>query len=88
MSDKVSVAWGDQKYELPVVSGSEKKMELISQSLRKGFNYVNTVFRNTGSCKSAITFLDGEKGILRYRAILEDLSVGLLSEVALYKGDL
>ncbi len=59
---------GDE-YELPVVVGTENEVGIDVTSLRSktGAIALDPGFANTGSCKSAITFIDGEKGILRYR---------------------
>jgi citrate synthase len=58
-----------KEYELPVVRGSEGEKAVDVSALRKttGFITLDKGYENTGSCKSAITFIDGEKGILRYR---------------------
>jgi citrate synthase len=58
-----------KEYELPVVRGSEGERAVDVTGLRKATGYItlDTGYENTGSCKSAITFIDGEKGILRYR---------------------
>jgi len=57
------------EYELPTTEGSEGEVGIDIASLRKqsGAITLDTGYGNTGSCKSAITFIDGEKGILRYR---------------------
>ena len=62
---------GDQVIELPVITGTENEKAIDITSLRQKTGYItfDPGFGNTGSCKSAITFLDGEKGILRYRGI-------------------
>jgi citrate synthase len=60
----------DQKvYQLPVVVGTEGEKGVDISSLRADIGYItlDPGYQNTGSCKSAITFIDGEKGILRYR---------------------
>ena len=56
-------------YQLPVIEGTEHEMGLDISKLRAetGYITVDTGFKNTGSTQSSITFLDGEKGILRYR---------------------
>jgi citrate synthase len=56
---------------LPVVTGSEGEKALDISGLRAetGFITLDPGYANTGSCLSAITFMDGEKGILRYRGI-------------------
>jgi citrate synthase len=58
-------------YELPIVIGTEGEKGLdISKLLREtGLITLDPGYANTGSCKSSITFMDGEKGILRYRGI-------------------
>ena len=58
-------------YELPVLVGTEGECAIDITSLRQqsGCITLDEGYRNTGSCKSAITFIDGEKGILRYRGI-------------------
>ncbi|MEK9530991.1 MAG: citrate synthase [Flavobacteriaceae bacterium] len=55
--------------ELPVIEGSENELAVNIKALRAdtGLITLDPGFKNTGSCESAITFLDGEKGILRYR---------------------
>ena len=56
-------------YELPLIEGTEGESALDIRTLRakSGFITLDNGFLNTGSCLSKITFLDGEKGILRYR---------------------
>ena len=58
-----------QRIELPVIVGSENEMAIDVSSLRAktGAITFDPGFGNTGSCQSAITFIDGEKGILRHR---------------------
>ncbi len=58
-----------KEYELDIVEGSEGERGVDTLKLRKdtGLITLDPGFGNTGSCKSAITFIDGEKGILRYR---------------------
>ncbi|MBX3746159.1 MAG: citrate synthase [Verrucomicrobiae bacterium] len=58
-------------YELPTVRGSEDERAIDIASLRKETGYItlDDGYGNTGSCRSAVTFIDGEKGILRYRGI-------------------
>ena len=59
----------DQEHELPVVVGSEDEVGVDVRKLRSqsGLITYDPGYGNTGSCSSAITFIDGEKGILRYR---------------------
>ena len=62
----------DEKiYELPIVTGSEGEEAIdISKLLKEtGLITLDPGFANTGSCRSSITFMDGKKGILRYRGI-------------------
>jgi len=58
-----------REYELPVLEGTEKEVGIDVSSLRaqSGAITYDPGFADTGSCKSAITFIDGERGILRYR---------------------
>jgi len=77
MSDKAHINFNDQSYELPVIEGSENEKAIDISKLRgeSGLITIDPGFKNTGSTKSAITFLDGEKGILRYRGYsIEDLA--------------
>ena len=69
MSEKATITIDGQSYELPVTTGSENEKAIDVSSLRgqSGVITLDRGFKNTGSCESAITFLDGEKGILRYR---------------------
>ena len=70
MSDIAILEINGQKYELPIVEGTENEQAINISSLRAKTAGVTTIdpgFKNTGSCESGITFLDGEKGILRYR---------------------
>lgn len=67
-----------KKYEFPIVEGTENELGIDIKNLRSATNGVVTLdpgYKNTGSCESAITFLDGEKGILRYRGYsIEELA--------------
>ena len=65
----LNVGGSDQSIELPVIEGTEKERALDIASLRAKTGYValDPAFMNTASTTSAITFLDGEQGILRYR---------------------
>ena len=58
-------------YELPIVIGSEGEKAIDITRLRQdtGLITLDSGYANTGSCQSSITFMDGEKGILRYRGI-------------------
>jgi len=66
-----------KEYELPVMEGSEGETAIDITSLRTKTGAVtfDPGYGNTGSCASAITFIDGEKGILRYRGYpIEELA--------------
>ncbi len=71
MPDKVTLCVGDKKYELPVVQGTEGELAIDITRLRDetGMVTFDPSLGNTAACKSEITFIDGEKGILRYRGI-------------------
>lgn len=58
-----------KNYELPIIEGTEGEKALDISKLRgeSGYITIDQGFMNTGSCQSAITFIDGEQGILRYR---------------------
>jgi len=60
-----------QSIELPVIVGTENEHAVDISKLRAKTGYItmDPGYGNTGACESAITFLDGEKGILRYRGI-------------------
>lgn len=62
---------GDKTYELPVFTGTENESAVDITKLRdqSGLVTLDNGYMNTGACTSAITFLDGEKGILKYRGI-------------------
>ncbi len=64
-------------YELPIVNGSEgeKAIDITKLRDRTGYVTLDDGYGNTGSCHSQITFIDGERGILRYRGIpIEELA--------------
>lgn len=69
MKKTATLSYGDKSIELPVIEGSENELAVNIKALRAdtGLITLDPGFKNTGSCESAITFLDGEKGILRYR---------------------
>ncbi len=78
MSDIAKLEIDGKTYEFPVIRGIENEIAIDIKSLRSVTNGIITLdagFKNTGSCESKITFLDGEKGILRYRGYaIEDLT--------------
>lgn len=66
-----------KKYELPIIEGTENETAIDIKNLRNeaGVITLDPGYKNTGSCESTITFLDGEKGILRYRGYpIEELA--------------
>jgi len=69
MSDTASLILGNNKYDLPVITGTENENAIDISKLRDQTGYItlDSGFKNTGCTKSAITFLDGEQGILKYR---------------------
>ena len=71
MTEHVKLIFNNQTYERPVVIGSdgEKAVDIRHLRAKTGFITLDAGFANTGSCRSAITFMDGERGILRYRGI-------------------
>ena len=77
MSDIAKLSFKGKEYDLPVTEGTENEIAVDIAKLRgqSGLITIDPGFKNTGSTKSAITFLDGEKGILRYRGYnIEDLA--------------
>ena len=76
MSEKVKLSYKGKDFEFPLIEGSEKEKGIDIKSLRSqtGLITYDPGYKNTGSCMSDITFLDGEEGILRYRGYsIEDL---------------
>ena len=78
MSEVAKLIVKGQEYEFPIVVGTENEVAIDIKSLRALTNGIITIdpgFKNTGSCESKITFLDGEKGILRHRGYaIEELT--------------
>ncbi|MFQ3268864.1 MAG: citrate synthase [Flavobacteriales bacterium] len=77
MSDFAEIIYDGKSYQLPVVEGSEGEKAIDISKLRgaSGLITIDKGFKNTGSTESAITFLDGEKGILRHRGYtIEELA--------------
>ena len=73
---KAKLIIDEKTIELPIVEGSEHEKAIDITSLRKETGYItlDPGYGNTGACLSDITFIDGEKGILRYRGFaIEDL---------------
>ena len=71
MSETVKFEYNGQVLELPVITGSEgeKAIDIAGLRAKTGLITMDPGFANTGSCTSKITYMDGEKGILRYRGI-------------------
>ena len=69
MSEKAFIKLGEKEVELPIFTGTEGEESIDINKLRDltGFVTLDSGYKNTGATKSAITFLDGEQGILRYR---------------------
>jgi citrate synthase len=65
----VKLQYGSQTFEFPIVEGTEGERAIDISDLRAktGLITLDNGYMNTGACQSAITFLDGERGILRYR---------------------
>lgn len=77
MSQTATISYDGNSYECPVVEGSEgeKGIDISKLRAQSGLITIDTGYKNTGSTQSAITFLDGEKGILRYRGYsIEELA--------------
>ena len=68
-TDTASITIGGKSISLPVVTGTENEKAVDISQLRKETSLVTLDhgYMNTGACLSAITFIDGEEGILRYR---------------------
>ena len=77
MSNKAKLKINDSEIDLNLIKGSENEIGIDISSLRSKSNVItlDPGYKNTGSCQSSITFLDGEKGILRYRGYsIEELA--------------
>ena len=77
MSRTATIEFEGKKYEFPVMEGTENELAIDIKTLRgtTGMVTIDPGYKNTGSCESGITFLDGEKGVLRYRGYsIEDLA--------------
>jgi citrate synthase len=92
--DAASLEWGDRRVDLPVVVGTENERAVDISNLRTdtGFLALDEGYRNTASVRSAITYIDGEQGVLRYRGIpieeLADNSSFVETALLLIYGDL
>ncbi len=77
MSETAKIILEGKEYELPVITGSENEKAIDISNLRglTGYVTLDNGYKNTGATTSSITFLDGEKGILRYRGYsIEELA--------------
>ena len=78
MSNTAILEVNGEKHEFPLIVGTENEIGIDIKSLRSVTGGVTTIdpgYKNTGSCESAITFLNGEEGVLRYRGYaIEDLA--------------
>lgn len=94
MADTANLEIGDQKYSLNLIKGTEDELAVDISKLRKESRVItfDDGYGNTGSCESDITFIDGDKGILRYRgydiAELAEKSNFLESAYLLLNGNL
>lgn len=71
MSEKAKIILEGKEYEFPVITGSEneKAIDIAQLRAKTGYITLDPGYVNTGATTSAITYLDGEKGVLRYRGI-------------------
>src|SRR5438309_6945397 len=77
MSKTAKLEIEGKRYELPTTLGTESEKAIDLSNLRNQTGYItlDEGYANTGSCMSAVTFIDGEQGILRYRGIpIEELA--------------
>jgi len=77
MSKTAELHYNGKIFKLPIVTGSENENALDISKLRgeSGLITLDRGFKNTGSCESAITFLNGEEGVLKYRGYsIEELA--------------
>ena len=83
MPEYVELNYKGKQCKLPVINGTEGEKAIDISNLRQdtGFITLDVGYGNTGSCRSTITFMDGENGILRYRGI----PVEQLAEHATFK---
>ncbi len=77
MAQSATLHYDDKSIELPIITGSEKERAIDIRRLRTttGLVTLDDGYGNTGACQSHITFIDGEKGVLRYRGYpIEELA--------------
>src|SRR5690606_22253260 len=78
MSNTATLVYDGKKIDLPIVVGTEQERAVDITSLRAdtGLITLDSGYANTGACRSAITYIDGDRGILRYRGYpIEELAV-------------
>ena len=94
MEETVRITINGATHDFPVITGTEDEKAIDISTLRGKTSYItlDSGFGNTGACASGITFLDGEKGVLRYRGIpIEELageSTFIETAYLLIKGEL
>ena len=79
MEKSVKITYKNETFEFPLVGGTEDELGIDIKKLRvlTGLVTLDPGFKNSGSCQSGVTFLDGEKGVLKYRGyVIEDLANG------------
>lgn len=71
MTEHAKLTLGNQEFEFPIIEGTEGERAIDIRELRARTGYItlDPGYANTGSCESAITYIDGERGILHYRGI-------------------
>ena len=77
MDEKIKLSYEDKVYDFPLVRGTENELGIDIKTLRSktGLITLDPGYKNTGSCVSNITYLDGENGVLRYRGYdIDDLA--------------
>ena len=76
MSKVAELHYNNKIFKLPIIEGSENESAIDISKLRNEAALItlDQGFKNTGSTKSSITFLNGEKGVLRYRGSIEELA--------------
>ena len=77
MTESATLSYDNKRFELPIVTGTENERAVDIRSLRSttGLVTLDDGYANTGACRSQITFIDGEQGILRYRGYpIEELA--------------
>lgn len=94
MGDTAKLVIEEKTYELPIVVGSEGERAIDITRLREmtGLITLDAGYANTGSCESSITYMDGERGVLRYRGVpveqLAEYSTFVETSYLLINGDL